>query len=210
MAYQSRFATYEQKIAQAKMVMLEYNWRPEHHIQVQKLAAQLFEGLRPIHTMTDSEKLLLEAAALLHDIGWTISGTKHHKHSVYLIRQSNLSLFSNRDLAIIMNLVRYHRRGGPQKEHRRYAALTKTDQEIVKKLVAILRVADGLDRSNEQLIHRVMVDIDPDTITAILVSRGDCTRDIEGATAKKALFEEMFGRPLAFKVETAVATQYLT
>ncbi len=207
MAYQSRFATYEQKLAQAKMVMLQHNWRPEHHIQVQKLAGQLFDGLRPLHTMGEGEKLLLEAAALLHDIGWTISGTKHHKHSVYLIRQSNLSLFSNRDLAIIMNLVRYHRRGGPDESHRRFAALTKTDQDIVKRLVSMLRIADGLDKSNEQLIHRLMVDIEPETITCVLVSRSNCDRDIEGAMEKRELFEEMFQRTLAFRVETAVAPQ---
>jgi|YelNatPaOPRAMG01_1025707.scaffolds.fasta_scaffold00030_19 exopolyphosphatase/guanosine-5'-triphosphate,3'-diphosphate pyrophosphatase len=207
MVYQSRFATHEQKLAQAKMVMLQHNWRPEHHIQVQKLAGQLFEGLRPLHNMGDQEKLLLEAAALLHDIGWTISGTKHHKHSVYLIRQSNLSLFSNRDLAIIMNLVRYHRRGGPESSHRRFSALTKTDQEIVKRLVAILRVADGLDKSNEQLIHRLMVDIEPETITCVLVSRDNCDRDIEGAMDKRELFEEVFQRQLAFRVETPVPTQ---
>ena len=131
-----------------------YNADCGHSLQVARLAAQLFDQLCPLHHLGREERSLLEAAAQLHDTGFLVSHSQHHKHSYYLIRNSELLGFTEDEKELIANIARYHRKSFPEMKHQQFAALSKKDQRTVRILAAILRVADGLEPYRYRLISR--------------------------------------------------------
>jgi exopolyphosphatase/guanosine-5'-triphosphate,3'-diphosphate pyrophosphatase len=128
-----------------------------HARQVQRLALQLFDALGARLGCTSEDRQTLADAALLHDIGYHISYDKHHKHSYYLIQHAELLGMSPAEQMVLANLARYHRGSAPRKKHRNYAALDKALRARVKRLAAILRVADGFDRGHVGAVERVRV-----------------------------------------------------
>ena len=145
------------RIAKAEALLADFGWEVAHCRQVRDLAVALFDQLPALHRLGAAERDLLAAAALLHDIGWTVSHDKHHKHAFRLIRenQRRLAGFSAAEVELIANIARYHRKALPVLKHKPFAALAGSDREIVRKLAALLRVADGLDRPHRQEVHRV-------------------------------------------------------
>jgi exopolyphosphatase/guanosine-5'-triphosphate,3'-diphosphate pyrophosphatase len=134
-----------------------YQFDEAHGRQVSRLALSLFEQLRPLHGLGPADHRLLLVASLLHDIGAYISYKKHHKHSLYLISQSELPGFSPEDMLLAANVARYHRKNTPSPEHENYARLTKTQRVRVDKLASLLRIADALDRDHAQTVRTVTV-----------------------------------------------------
>ncbi|MDZ7362616.1 MAG: Ppx/GppA family phosphatase [candidate division KSB1 bacterium] len=164
-----------------------------HSQHVTRLALSLFDQLFPASDeKTANERELLEAASLLHDIGYFINYTRHHKHSYHLIVHSHLVGFSPREIAIIANVARYHRRAEPRRKHENFAALSRPDQKLVLKLSAILRLADGLDRSHSQRIQEIRCERRKKRLTLYLISDKDIDIEIWGAKQKAGLFEEVF------------------
>ena len=106
----------------------------------------------PAENFTRHQRTLLSAAALLHDVGYHIAHDSHHKHSLYLIKNSELTGFSEAERDVIANIARYHRGSLPKERHLEFAALNLTDRDTVFKLGAIVRIADALDRSHESHI----------------------------------------------------------
>ena len=104
-----------------------------------------------------STKRLLEAGALLANVGVVISHSKHHLHSYYVIRNSELVGLSDREIELIAKVVRYHRKGLPKLEHKEFAALDLPDQHTVRALAAILRIAVGLDRTQDGRVKKMSV-----------------------------------------------------
>ena len=133
-----------------------------HVEHVRRLALQLFEQLGETLGCGPEEQLLLEAASLLHDVGQLVSYPKHHKHSYSLITHAERLGLSPRERELVAQVSRYHRRTGPRKKHPEFAALPPDDQDIVRRLSAILRVADGLDRGHSAAV---------DAVTAVLGDR---------------------------------------
>ncbi|NUO81680.1 HD domain-containing protein [candidate division KSB1 bacterium] len=170
-----------------------------HSLQVAALALRLFDQTRPWHRLGQQERDWLEYAAMLHDIGYFINYTRHHKHSYHLIIHSNLIGFSPRELAIIANLARFHRRAEPKERHKEFARLGRADQKLVRKLAAILRVADGLDRSHSQRIEVINCERFDKKTLLHLVARQDLGIEIWGAQQKAGLFEEVFQTKLVYK-----------
>ena len=127
----------------------------EHSHRVARLAVQIFRQTRDLHGLTDNEERLLQYASLLHDIGYHIGYSKHHKHAYYLVMNCDLRGFSLEERAILANLVRYHRRAPPRSKHAAFADLPSKTRKLVKRLTAILRIADGLDMSHFSIVEEV-------------------------------------------------------
>lgn len=120
-----------------------------HAQQVAELSRQLFDALeRSGHVFPDDARSILTAAALLHECGQIVAQSSHHKHSAYLIRNAELKGYSPHEIELIAQIARYHRKSAPKSTHPDYMALLPADRKLVSELAAILRVADGLDRSH--------------------------------------------------------------
>jgi len=176
-----------------------YNWEQGHSEHVTKLCLQLFDQLTSLHRMGPRERELIEFGALLHDIGWHISGKKHHRHSLYLILHGNLKGFDEEEVGVIANVARYHRKSPPSGSHEAYAALPAKAKQIVRVGAALLRVADGLDRSHNGVVSSVRCRIGGGEVTVTLDGRGDPALEIWGAKRKRDFFEDHFKRSITFR-----------
>jgi exopolyphosphatase/guanosine-5'-triphosphate,3'-diphosphate pyrophosphatase len=139
-----------------------------------------------------SNRLFLEAAALLKDVGYLISYSRHHHHAYHLIIHSDLAGFSPRELQIVANIARYHRKARPRARHANFASLSKTDRELVRRLAAILRIADGLDRNRLQNVRAVKVQLEEGVARFLLTAAENPAVEIWGAEGKSDLFEKVF------------------
>jgi exopolyphosphatase/guanosine-5'-triphosphate,3'-diphosphate pyrophosphatase len=128
-----------------------------HARQVTRLALQLFDQLQPLHHLAHADRRALLVAGVLHDIGQSVSYEDHHKHSLHLIERTVLPGMSNTEMCVAANVARYHRRKTPRERHEPFACLSVRDRERVRKLAALLRVADGLDRRHCDAVRRVQV-----------------------------------------------------
>jgi exopolyphosphatase/guanosine-5'-triphosphate,3'-diphosphate pyrophosphatase len=128
-----------------------------HCEQVAMLALQIFDGIKARFGLPASSRDLLQAAALLHDIGYLISHSKHHKHAYHLILHGDLPGFSPHEVELIANVARYHRRAFPKKRHENLARLTPDERRLIGRLSGILRIADGLDRTHSQAVTSLKV-----------------------------------------------------
>lgn len=179
------------------------NWHETHSRHVCALSLQLFDAFREPLKLTDKDRELLEYAAILHDIGYHISHSSHHKHALYLILNADLKGFSEEEIQIMAHVARYHRRSTPQKRHPLYAALPRTVKKKIKKLAGILRVADGLDRSHYQNVKSLRVEIHTDNVTIAIQTQSDPELEIWGATRKSELLAKKLNRPVEIIEEEA-------
>ena len=186
------------RLAQAEVLLAAFDWDVLHGRHVRAVAAQLFDALAPLHGLGPAERELLEAAALLHDIGWSVSHAKHHKHSYRLIHESRRTLnsFTAREIELIANIARYHRKALPALKHEPFAVLAPDNQELVRKLAALLRVADGLDRPHRQAVRQVAGQISGETVTLQLQVQFDPAAHQAGGERKRDLFEQVYRRRL--------------
>jgi len=172
----------------------------EHHADhVAGLACQIFDQMsrhcpRFARSYAGAEgRDLLRAAALLHDVGYFINYSKHHKHSYHLIIHSELAGFSHRQVEIIANIARYHRRTTPKKRHPNFAKLAREDRDLVRVLSAILRLSVGLDRSHRQNVGRVDIGIVDGVCVFAVEAPEEPTVDLWGAERKAGPFEDATG-----------------
>jgi len=172
------------------------NYAPEHSQHVARLALALFDATRGIHGLTDREREWLEYAALLHDIGVHIRYERHHKHSYYLIRNGNLRGFEPRDVETIALIARYHRRGLPVGGHEGYRDLSKRRRRIVRKLAAMLRLAETLDRSHSQIVTGLTLEDGAEDALLLLTTIGDAELELWAAARHAVPFEAVVGKPL--------------
>ena len=168
-----------------------------HVDRVASLAGRLFHALRPVHGLPPSAERSLEAAAYLHDIGHFVSDTRHHRHTYYLVANSDLSGFSGRERLVIANLCRYHRKAVPSDEHDNFRALNRDDRKTVMQLVPLLRLADSLDRSREQRVADVQVRIRKSKVELYLQSAKDVDLEQWAAQQVEGPFEQVYGTTLA-------------
>ncbi|MBS0210348.1 MAG: Ppx/GppA family phosphatase [Planctomycetes bacterium] len=129
-----------------------------HARHVAFLAGQVFDQLAERKLLDPADRPLLMAAVRLQDVGYLINYEKHHKHSYYLILNSRLPGFQPQELELVANIARYHRGSEPKKKHANYSVLTSRDQQRVRRLSSILRLAGGLDRANMQQVRGVALE----------------------------------------------------
>jgi len=180
------------KIRQATKRLLDSEWEITHAQKVRDNALAIFDQTRDLHGLGEDARVLLECAALMHDIGFTISEVKHHKHSYDLIKASELSAFTPRELELVANVARYHTKAFPSEDHKPFARLDHADKELVRKLSAILRLADGLNRSHTLNVKELRCDLRKNRLDVHTRFTGDIDVDLSGGQKKKDLFEEVF------------------
>jgi exopolyphosphatase/guanosine-5'-triphosphate,3'-diphosphate pyrophosphatase len=185
-----------QVLASADALGQKYRFDHDHGHQVAKLATRLFDELRDEHGLDDRSRLLLQVAALLHDVGVYVSLRAHHKHSQYILAASQIFGLSADETAVVSNIARYHRRGGPQRTHVPYVALDRDDRMVVNKLSAILRVANALDAEHAQKVRDLRVVRRAGAWVLEITGTGDLTMERLAATARADMFAETFGKPL--------------
>lgn len=173
------------------------DWHQTHSEQVARLCLELFDQLKPLHGLGKKPRELIEYAALMHDIGWHIGKTDHHKHSRYLILHGDLKGFDGEEIKIMANIARYHRKTGPRPQHKYFRALSKRGQQIVSVGAALLRIADGLDRSHSSVVSSLSCTIHRKRVDIRVKARGDAELEIWGAQQKVDYFAEFFGREVA-------------
>ncbi|HEX4902907.1 MAG TPA: Ppx/GppA phosphatase family protein [Acidimicrobiales bacterium] len=174
---------------------------PEHSKETARHALALFDDLLPLLDLDDAEaqaaRPLLEAAALLANVGVFISHSGHHKHSYYVIRNSeHLAGFTDREIEIVAQTARYHRKSTPKAKHDEWQSLRRDDRELVRRLAAVLRVAIGLDRSHGARVASTSVRWDDDVVTIELHPAGEAPVDLEahGAEQRSGLLADVTGR----------------
>lgn len=173
------------------------NYEQEHTHQVERLSLRLFDELRPLHWLGAEERFWLRCGALLHDIGWIDGQKGHHKTSLRLIRDGVLPPFDERERDIIANIARYHRKAHPKDKHDHFAALSPVDQYAVTILAAILRVADGLDRTHWNVVRDLSCEFTPRRVVVRCAAQGNAELERERALEKGQLLEHVLGRELA-------------
>ena len=178
---------------------------PEHSERSAHLALELFDQLADLHGLDDGARELLEAAALLCNVGLFISHSGHHKHSYYVIRNSeHLTGFTDAEIEVIAQVARYHRKSPPKAKHEAFAALDDADQRVVRTLAGILRVAIGLDRAHRGSVAALRCFEDGEAAVVIEIEPAggaDTTVEVWSADERKGLLAEVLGRPV--EVRTA-------
>ncbi len=171
-----------------------------HSRHVAKVALNIFDHLAKEFGLKKNDRKLLEAAALLHDVGYFISYNSHHKHSHHLIRHAELFGFSPREREMTALIARYHRKSLPKKKHLEYDHLESKDQQLVSRLGGILRLSDGLDRRRSGLVEVVALARNGSEFSFKLLGTEDISVEVFGGNAKKDLFEKAYGGEVVFKV----------
>jgi exopolyphosphatase / guanosine-5'-triphosphate,3'-diphosphate pyrophosphatase len=166
---------------------------PEDHTrQVARLALRLFDQTTGLHHLGPDDRELLEYAAMLHDVGEHVSTTGHHKHGAYLIRHAQLRGFTPEEVQLLAALARWHRRGDPKPGDE----FAMVDRDRLRELAALLRLADGLDRSRSGAVDDVDVMVGPSLVVVRLRSTRDVELELWGTRRKRELFEKVFARDL--------------
>jgi exopolyphosphatase/guanosine-5'-triphosphate,3'-diphosphate pyrophosphatase len=176
------------------------DWHKTHSEQVAALCMKLFDELSPLHGMTAEDRELIEYGALLHDIGWHIGRTDHHKHSMYLILHGDLKNFSDDEIKAIADIARYHRKATPKSRHDNYASLPGRLRRVVDVGAALLRLSDGLDRSHSSVVKDVHCKIEGKKVRCILNTRSDAELELWGARRKLEWFEKVFKHSISFEL----------
>ena len=175
----------------------------EHAQHVARLALAIFDQTRSVHGLGDRERDWLEYGALLHDIGVHISYERHNRHSYYLIKNGDLRGFDPQEIEAIALIARYHRQGTPKKSHEGYGDLPGSVRRAVKALGAMVRLAEGLDRSHAQALAGIDLYPRGDDYLARLRATGDAELELWAAHRHVAPLERMLGKPVRFEVAGA-------
>jgi exopolyphosphatase/guanosine-5'-triphosphate,3'-diphosphate pyrophosphatase len=170
-----------------------FHFDEPHARHVGRLALSLFDQLQDVHRMGEVERRILLVAGVLHDVGQFISYRRHHKHSLYLIQNSDVPSVSNDERSMAALVARYHRRAEPKEEHFLYQGLRSSDRERVRKLAAVLRIADALDREHLQRVSSITVHLDDDELSLEARAHGDVLLEQWAFRKKARMFTSVFG-----------------
>jgi exopolyphosphatase/guanosine-5'-triphosphate,3'-diphosphate pyrophosphatase len=171
----------------------KYGFDADHAVHVSKLALRIFDQAMSLHDLTESDRLLLEVAALLHDIGHFINTINHDQHGYYLLRNSPLMGLEADQQAIVANVVRFHRKTFPTTQDENFRALPSRDRLLVIKICAILRLADALEISHASRLVDVTLEKDLSGWCVYLQGQGEMMLEKWSFEKRKTLFEDVFG-----------------
>lgn len=183
----------EEVLRSARILAERYQSDPSHGEHVGNLCTRFFDELKELHQLTEHDALLLQVSAILHEVGTYVSPRAHHKHSEYLILNSEVFGLDRLDVTIVALVARYHRHSGPRLDHPSYAALSTEDRIRVCKLAALLRVADALERTHAQRVAQLEIRVEPGKLRIRLPGLADAAVERLAMTSKADVFEQVFG-----------------
>jgi exopolyphosphatase/guanosine-5'-triphosphate,3'-diphosphate pyrophosphatase len=164
-----------------------------HANHVGEVAVRLFDLFQADHGLTPRHRLLLRVAGLLHEVGGFVSSRAHHKHSEYLIANSEIFGLNRNEIALVSLIARYHRRSVPRPSHTSYMALSRESRVVVNKLAAMVRVADALIRGHRRRSSDISLQRQGDELIVSLPSGRDVLLEERALETKSDLFEDIFG-----------------
>jgi exopolyphosphatase/guanosine-5'-triphosphate,3'-diphosphate pyrophosphatase len=170
----------------------------DHSRHATDLALAIFDEVAGYLGRSEDCRDTLEAAGRLHNVGLTISHASHHRHSYYVIRHSELLTgFTDHEIELIAQVARYHRKSAPKVKHPEFALLDRADQDTVRLLAGILRIAIGLDRTHSGVVSSVTCRIDDDGLTIEAAVDGrDASLELYTADERRGLLAEAMGMPV--------------
>ncbi len=176
-----------------------YGVAVKHARHVALLSHRLFEVLQPMHLLPPASGKLLEASAYLHDIGHFVSGTGHHKHSAYLVANSDLPGFTDQERLTIAALCRFHRKSMPQPRHSHFQALDPDARRTVLQLAPLLRIADALDRGHEQKVYDIANVTRDGNVSVWVQAEQDADLEIWAANEAAETFRDVYAKPISLQ-----------
>ncbi len=190
-----------QTIRSAIQVGRKFSFDEPHAVHVSRLASLIFDQLRDLHQLKQRYHVVLELAAILHEIGLFVSTRSYHKHSLYLIRNAEFFGISGKDVELVALVARYHRRATPQPSHDGYSKLSRKDRVAVTKLALILRLAKALDASRTQRIQHVSCRRFVDRVQILIHDEVDVSVERLELNRSASLFTDIFGVGVDIEVE---------
>jgi exopolyphosphatase/guanosine-5'-triphosphate,3'-diphosphate pyrophosphatase len=184
---------FSQIIASAINLGRKYHYDEYHNRHVAGLCLTLFDALALEHGMNRRERIMLEVAAILHDVGMFIRGSAHQKHGQYIVANSEIFGLHREELDVIANVIGYHRGDLPSATDIEYIALQREERILVLKMASILRVADALDRGHSQHIRELTVERKNETVLLHAQGNYDLSLERIGLDEKADLFQDVFG-----------------
>lgn len=186
--------TFQDEVLQAaREIAKKYKTDHKHAEHVGRFAQQIFTELQDLHGLDAKYELLLRVASILHETGMFVSAREHHKHSLYLIMNTEIFGLSAKDRTIVALLARYHRRYNPDNNHPHFSDLSRADRMTIFKLAGILRVADSLDRSHSQRIKVARFRREADSFIIETPGVEDTTVEQLAISSKCDIFQEIYG-----------------
>ena len=179
-------------VAAAKFMGRKYNYDEDHAKHVRHLALTLFDATSAHHRLGNRDKLLLEVAAILHDIGQFIDTRQHHKHSMYLVGNTQIPGLSSEEIRLVSLVARYHRKAMPRRSHAEFVALPPEQRMRVSALAALLRVADAFDRSHDARVEITSATAKGKNFNIIISSPKDVSLEMLSLSKKQDLFQNYF------------------
>ena len=168
----------------------------DHSRHVASIALALFDRLGALHGLDGDARFHLQIASTLHDIGWLKGQKEHHKVAMEFILGLANVIPDERERILIASVARYHRKAEPDDSHPFFERLSPEDRETVRKLAAILRIADGLDWTHSSVVQGVECVVADDVVTILCSTSGDAEAELVRAMEKGALFEKVFEKRL--------------
>ncbi len=170
-----------------------YKTDRRHADHVAAFARQLFRELQHLHGLDTKYEMLLRVAAILHEVGMFISPREHHKHSLYILLNTEIFGLSSSDRMLVALLARYHRRYNPDANHPHFSDLSREQRMIIFKLAALLRLADALDRTHAQRIRAIQLRLEAGRLNIATSGAADTTVEQLAIDSKCDLFREIYG-----------------
>ena len=189
----------EQVMTSAMQLGRKYLFDEQHGTETARFAIRLFDETKSLHNLNLEYRLLLEVAALLHDIGTFVNVTDHHKHTQYLLMATPVIGLTESQMAIVANVARYHRKSMPKPQHEAYVLLSSKERVVVTKLAALLRLADAMDNEHASKVEDFEVEYKKPKFIMRLKGEGDLLLERWALMKKSAMFEEVFS--VKFSIE---------
>jgi exopolyphosphatase/guanosine-5'-triphosphate,3'-diphosphate pyrophosphatase len=190
---------YSQAISSAKLLGRKFDYDVQHSMTVARIALYLFDSTRRLHKLEAKERKLLEVAGLLHDIGYYISMTDHHKHSYYLIKASPIIGLSDAQRAIVATVVRYHSRALPKPNHKEYEELSIEQRSVVNRLAPLLRLAEALDREHASKVKRLQITVGKANVKLRVADSGGLLLERWAVARNSAWFEKIYKKQVVME-----------
>jgi exopolyphosphatase / guanosine-5'-triphosphate,3'-diphosphate pyrophosphatase len=180
----------------AEAMCRKYSVDLKYARHVANIASELFHALQSLHKLPADAGRLLEAAAYLHNVGHYISDTGHHKHSAYVVSNSDMPGYTVRERHIVALLCRYHRKSMPAQRHDAFRALSNDEKRLIQMLTPLLRLAVGLDSGRAQKVQSTETYIASDAVNLYIRGEGDLDLEMWAAESAAEAFRQMYGVPM--------------